>query len=329
MNEELKIKILDFCLGLGLDTVGFISCRDFTELEPILQNRKKHGLENQFEERDIQKRVSPNLFMEEGKTIISIAFPYLYSTEEPKGEINFSSYTYGEDYHKVVEKYLGKICGFIEGLGGKAKSFVDSNALPERYIAKLAGIGHIGKNQMLITKKYGSYVFLGEIITDLKLEPSKVNNTGCGKCSLCIKSCPSNAITENGCNPNLCLSYITQKKELEAELLFKLEGRLFGCDTCQAVCPKNFKLEFSPIEEFKPFEFMVNPDLEEIFNMNNNTFKEKYKNTSCGWRGKALLQRNVLLNLFSKGEGQSINFNNIKSSYVKEYYHRLFKLMKL
>ena len=107
-----------------------------------------------------------------GKTIISIAFPYLYDKVYNENA-SFSKYTLGKDYHIVATQYLKKICKFIEDMGGRAMFFVDSNSLPERYIAQLSGVGFIGKNNALITEKYGSYVFLGEIITDLVVEPDK------------------------------------------------------------------------------------------------------------------------------------------------------------
>ena len=129
--------------------------------------------------------------MEEGKTIISIAFPYLHDQEH--FDNGFSLYTRGNDYHRVLKDYLDKICEFIILRGGKAISFVDSNTLPERYIAYLAGVGFIGKNNMLITKEYGSYVFLGEIITDLEMYDDDNGNfeelmkyKECGECAIYV-----------------------------------------------------------------------------------------------------------------------------------------------
>ena len=151
----LKEKIINYCNSLGLDTIGFIECRKFEELREFFKFRKENLLENEFEESDIEKRINPNIYMEDGKTIISIAFPYLW--KENDMDNGFSKYTKGLDYHRVVKSYLDKICIYINELGGNAISFVDSNMLPERYIAYLSGIGFIGKNNMIITKKYGSY----------------------------------------------------------------------------------------------------------------------------------------------------------------------------
>ncbi|MCM8711112.1 tRNA epoxyqueuosine(34) reductase QueG [Clostridium sp. SYSU_GA19001] len=323
-----KSKLVSFCNELGLDIIGFCSCRIFYELKTFFENRKINGLENEFEEKDIDKRINPLLLMRDGKTIISIAFPYAYDLSQ-SGNVYFSKYTWGKDYHLVVSYYLKKICDFINTLGGKAIYFVDSNELPERYIAYLCGIGFIGKNNMIITEKYGSYVFLGEIITDLFIEPDEPVMEKCGKCTLCLKTCPTKAINKGESCPNVCLSYITQKKHIEDSWLKKLDGRLFGCDSCQNICPYNKEAELSQIKEFEPYEFMKNVSLDELLNIDNKIFKEKYANTSCGWRGKNILQRNALIYKALKTENMNIDIKSIKSPYVEDYYHRLLKALQL
>lgn len=317
--------VLNYCRKIGLDTVGFTECRTFYELYDYFKFRNSNLLSSEFEEKDEKKRISPHIYMEGGKTIISIAFPYLFNYKL-NNDIGFSLYTRGEDYHKVVFKYLNKICSFIESFGGKAVPLVDSNAIPERYIANLCGIGFIGKNNMLITEKYGSYVFLGEIITDLQFEYDKVLQSRCGDCNICTKSCPTGAICKEK-NTNLCMSYITQKKYVEDEWILKFGGRLFGCDICQSVCPYNKNISFSNISEFKPFDFMENINLHEIVNMDNKLFKEKYAKTSCGWRGKNLIIRNALINSLVLNKKTEIQ--DIRSPYIKDYYNRLLKLLKL
>ena len=221
----MKEKILEFCKSLGLDTVGFVKCRRFSELEEVYNIRKDKGFENEFEEQDIEKRVNPNVYMEDGKTIITIAFPYLY--DEDYVDNGFSVYTRGMDYHYVVSNFLKKISEYIESLGGRAISLVDSNSLPERYIAYLGNIGFIGKNNMLITKKYGSYVFLGEIITDLEIQCEEERtleelrtHKECGTCEICYKNCPTKVLNRSKMkNTNSCMSYITQKKDIEDKYL--------------------------------------------------------------------------------------------------------------
>ncbi len=326
-----KEDIINFCNSLGLDTLGFIKCRKFEELEAFFNDRREKGLENEFEEKDISKRINPFIYMEEGKTIISIAFPYLHDVKY--FDNGFSVYTRGNDYHRVVKFYLNQICEFIENAGGKALSFVDSNSLPERYIAYLAGVGFVGKNNLIITEKYGSYVFLGEIITDLELEVSERNYKEiqdfkeCGSCELCYKSCPSKAINPYKKNSNICVSYFTQKKDLDDKHIKLLKGRVFGCDSCQNCCPYNEKAEFSKIKEFYPFDFMNNDNTLELVNASTKEFKESFFRTSCGWRGKNVLKRNALIRINNdKGDISGVKTD---SPYLKDYVDRLLNSNKI
>lgn len=323
---DCKREILNYCHSIGLDTVGFTKCRVYTELEGYLCFRKENLLESEFEEKDIKKRINSCEYMDGGKTIISVAFPYLFKKDHIQKDIKFSLYTRGKDYHKVVEAYLKKICGYIESLGGKTRYFVDSNFLPEGYIAFQSGIGFIGKNNMLITKRYGSYVFLGEIITDIEVESDIPLKSKCGNCSLCQTACPTGAICGNR-DSNKCMSYITQKKNVDSKWFPIFQGRLFGCDTCQEVCPYNGDIIYSNIEDLRPFNFMERVDLNEIVNIDKSTFIEKYYNTSCGWRGKNIIQRNAIINALMLGK--NVEIKNIKSSYIKDYYNRLLHVLKL
>ena len=183
---------------------------------------------------------------------------------------------------------------------------------------------------MIITKKYGSYVFLGEIITDLDILDEDVRSFDeikiykeCGECSNCFKQCPTKSINKMKINPNICSSYITQKKELSNSELKLLKGKIFGCDMCQAKCPYNNEIEFSVIEEFKPLDFMNNIDISIYAGMNNKFFKENILKTSCGWRGKNVIKRNAIIKLYS--EGKDINIYKGDSPYLNEYIDRLIK----
>lgn len=324
---SLKEEVLAYCSELGLINVGFIRCREFSELKEFYLQRKKLNLQNEFEEDDIEKRINPNHYMNEGKTIISIAFPYLHDYEN--SDTGFSVYTRGYDYHRVVRGYLDKICEFIKDKGGMALPFVDSNTLPERYIAYLAGVGFIGKNNMLITKQYGSYVFLGEIITNLEFYDDDKGSfeelqkhKGCGECNNCFNECPTKSINKVRKNPNICLSYLTQKKELEDWEIKGLKGRVFGCDSCQIKCIYNEKVDLSFINEFKPLQFMNEDNVDFIIGMGNSDFKGSFKNTSCGWKGKNILKRNAIIRK-SLHKNEDINGIKSDSEYIQRYINRL------
>lgn len=319
MNDAALIK--KYIKSLGLKEFGFAKLIYFNDLVSYLNGRKERV--NPFEEKDINKRVNLKLYMKEGKWIISIAFPYFFW--ETSGKYKFSLYCRGKDYHKVIAEYMNKICDYIKSLGGKAIYFVDSNSLPERYIGKLAGVGFMGKNSLLINKRYGSFILLGEIITDLELEETEKSSEGCGSCSNCIEACPSTAIRLD--DFNLCISYLTQKKELEDSDFDKFKGSIFGCDICQNVCPFNKYAEKSNIMDFYPISYMEDPNIIELLNMDNNTYK-KYKITSAGWRGKNTLIRNALINAAKTGDKSLLNIN-FSSSYLKDYYYRLLKYFNL
>lgn len=326
----VKEDIINYCYSLGINSVGFIKCRRFSELEQFYKERKALKLENEFEEKNIDLRIEGEKWFEGGKTIVSIAFPYLSLNEEYKMESNgFSLYTKGLDYHYVLNKYLEKIIEIIESYGGKAKGFVDSNTLPERYLAYISGVGFIGKNNLIITKEYGSYVFLGEIITDLEFYDEDKRNfeeinlfKECEECNICYNECPTKAINKTRKNCNICLSYITQKKDLKNWEIEKLEGRLFGCDSCQLKCPYNENVKKSPIIEFERLNFMNDINEDFIIGMGNLEFKNTFKRTSCGWRGKNVLKRNALIRkkVFLK---QNIENEKFESPYLQEYLEKL------
>ncbi|WP_297519384.1 tRNA epoxyqueuosine(34) reductase QueG [uncultured Clostridium sp.] len=330
---SLNEKIVSHCKSRGIYNIGFIKCREFNELHDYYQKKKENGLENEFEEQDIDIRINPKHYMENGKTIISFAFPYLHDVKYK--DTGFSLYTRGEDYHNVVHKYLKEVCEIIESYGGKALAFTDSNTLPERYIAYLAGIGFVGKNNMIITKEHGSYVFLGEIITDINIAYDDIRSykeisefKECGDCDICYKECPTKSINKFKKNSNICMSYITQKKEIDDKFLKIMNGRIFGCDSCQLECPYNIDVEYSLIEEFKPKDFMDNPSTNQMIKINNGEFKATFKGTSCGWRGKNIIVRNAMIKKVLH-ENEDISDVESSSEYVRIYKNRLLNINKL
>lgn len=325
----VKEDIIKYCKTMNIDSVGFVKCRVFEELKELYIKRKISHTENEFEENDIDLRIDSEKWFKGGKTIVTIAFPYLSLYENIDN--GFSVYTKAMDYHLVLNKYLKEIAKIINNHGGKTECFVDSNTLPERYIAYLGGVGFIGKNNMIITEKYGSYVFLGEVITDLEFFEEDKRNfkeidqfKECGECSICYEECPSKAINNARKNCNICLSYLTQKKELQESELKLLNGRIFGCDSCQAKCPYNENASYTKIEEFKKLEFMNENNEDFIINMGNSDFKNTFKKASCGWRGKNVLKRNAIIR---KSNYLKKNISNIKSDspYIQKYIDVLLK----
>jgi epoxyqueuosine reductase len=296
---SIKEEIISFARDIEIDLIGFCDINFDEGLINFLKEKRELGLLTGFEEENENKRTDIKKIMEDAQTIIAIALPYKTADINTK-QIHISKSSIGLDYHIVLKEKLLKLCNFlIEKYGAKAVSFCDNNPLCEREIARKSGIGFIGKNNSLITKKYGSYVFLGEIITNIYIERDKAVENKCGSCTICLNACPSGALLKPWyIDPRKCISFLTQKKEELTDSEKKLLGlNIYGCDTCQDVCPYNKTAEYSKIEEFKPFgwEANINPDF--ILGLTNSEYKRTFKKVSCGWRGKRVLKRNTLIAL--------------------------------
>ena len=230
------------------------------------------------------------------KTVLVAAFPY-YAGERPG---NLSLYARGLDYHTVVTGRLNTICNFLSEKYENSHFLpgADNSPLPERQAAWRCGIGLRGKNGLVIVPPYGSYVFLGTILTDAELDlPEHTPAPDCIGCGKCLSACPGNALGERGVEVSRCLSELTQKKgtlTAEEESLLKAHPLIWGCDRCQQVCPYNAHPALSPLLEFRErlVDNLVSADLE---GLTNRTFREKYGDRSFAWRGPAPLRRNLEL----------------------------------
>jgi len=331
MDEQAKMSLIEKIESMGLRSYGFMKVKMLTSSEEYFVKRIELRYQTTFEESEINRKIDLSAEMASGKTIVSIAFPYHFNVELGR-EGYFSMYTLGKDYHIVLKEYLEEIAKVLRNHGYEAKCFADNNSLPERYIAYVSGVGEIGRNHMLITKEYGSKVFLGEIITNLEMETEEKdfeeieNYEVCGTCRNCIKACPTQILGHVYYDTHRCMSYITQSKEVSDEDLKLFKGRLFGCDTCQLVCPLNKDIKTSPLMAFEPRDYMKHPKLENLVKLSNEEFKN-YKETSAGWRGKKLLQRNAMIELMRKG--RKIDETSLGTVYLKSYYHRLTDVFKL
>ena len=230
------------------------------------------------------------------ETVLVAAFPY-YAGERPG---NLSLYARGEDYHRVVTRRLNTVC---DALRRKypGESFVpaaDNSPLPEREAAWLAGIGLRGKNGLLILPPYGSWIFLGTILTDLDLAlPPALPSGGCMACGKCLSACPGGALRGDSFDPERCLSHLTQKKgELppEQEALVAAHPLIWGCDVCQLVCPHNAGAVETPLVPFRE-DRLDSLTSEAVEGLTNRQFREAYGERAFAWRGPAVLRRNLAL----------------------------------
>lgn len=224
---------------------------------------------------------------ENPKSVIAVCFPYLLEKENYKN-INISKYAVVTDYHTVVLGRLNRAAEKLKNLYPDEEfvAFADNSPVPEVSAACKAGLGARGLNTLLITEEYGSYVFIGEIVTSLEIKVEDVTEKYCIGCKKCIEKCPSGALTYAGFDRALCLSEITQKKGdlTEEELrLMKDCGCVWGCDICQDICPMNKNAAVTSVEEFisSPIPFV-----DEGCTLENRAYE---------WRGRKTIERNISL----------------------------------
>ena len=305
--EETKQAILSYAKEIGIDKIGFASADPFVELRERLIEHREKGYESGFEEPDLRKRTEPELLLEGARSLISIALAYPSRMENPpKSEPGayrgiLCRAAWGKDYHLVLREKLDKLTRFIQKLepGAKVLSMVDTGALSDRAVAERAGLGWVGKNCSLITPEFGSWVYLGELITNLPLPPDQPVEEGCGDCNLCVEACPTGALVQGGqLNAQRCIAYLTQVKDfIPDEFRAKIGNRLYGCDTCQMVCPKNRGVHVTHHPEFLPDPEVAKPLLKPLLTMGNKEFRKKFGQSSSAWRGKKPIQRNAILAL--------------------------------
>ncbi|MBM6723687.1 DUF1730 domain-containing protein [Pseudoflavonifractor phocaeensis] len=230
------------------------------------------------------------------RTVLVAAFPY-YAGERGG---NLSLYARGLDYHTVVTRRLNTICDFLKEKYENSRFLpaADNSPLPERQAAWRCGVGLRGRHGLVILPPYGSYVFLGTILTDAVLElPERTPSPGCTDCGRCRSACPGGALGEGGVEVSRCLSQLTQKKgeltQAEAALL-KAHPLIWGCDCCQRACPYNARPALTPLPEFREglVDALTGADLA---GLSNRTFREKYGGRAFVWRGPAPLRRNLEL----------------------------------
>lgn len=304
---QLKEEIISYSKEIGIDKIGFASASMFDELKNRLLAQQELGYASGFEEPDIEKRVDPTLVVPKARSIISIALAYPSklknapkSTKEDRRGI-FCRASWGQDYHTVLRDRLQKLETFIKEKVPAAilQSMVDTGELSDRAVAERAGIGWSGKNCAIITPEFGSYVYLGEMITDIPFPPDKPIEDGCGTCNKCVDACPTGALITGGqLNSQRCIAFLTQTKGVLAEeFRSKLGNRLYGCDTCQTVCPENKGKDFHFHPEMEPDPELAKPKLKPLLTMSNREFKEKFGHVSGSWRGKKPIQRNAIIAL--------------------------------
>ncbi len=291
-NNSQRINALAF--QVGFDACGISRADHLQDQEGKFSQWLNDGYQGEmsYMERNANKRLDPRILVPDAKSVISVLLNYFpgnpeISTNPPK----ISRYALSPDYHFVLKDKLHQLLELIRKEFGavEGRAFVDSAPVLERIWAVKAGLGWIGKNSMLINPTLGSYVFIGELIVDLDLEPTTTNTPNrCGSCTRCIDSCPTGAIvTPMVVDSRKCISYLTieNKSLLHDDELRSLNGWCFGCDICQEVCPWNSKIRGSSTQAIKPKKEILTLSSDDLKSLSKNNFDSVFGNTPVSRAG--------------------------------------------
>jgi epoxyqueuosine reductase len=310
-RHDISGWIKERALELGFAACGISEADHLETEEKRLTDWLKSELQGEMDymQRHSAERLDPRILFPGAKSVISVLMNYFPEEILPeKDNYKIAKYAYGKDYHDVIRDRLNL---FIEEIkvranGCQARAFTDSAPVMDKAWAERSGLGWIGKNTCLIHPKTGSFVFVGEIITDLELEYDEIKvNDLCGGCTRCIDACPTGAIiAPRLLDARKCISYLTIefKGELPADEKVKFNDWIFGCDICQDVCPWNRKSKPASEAAFRPHPALKEMSREKWKNMTEEQFREIFRGSAVKRTKFSGLKRNILYQ-----EDQDIN----------------------
>jgi epoxyqueuosine reductase len=287
---------------LGLDVVGAAPAEPYTDTERHIAERKARGLFADMRFTMARPEVSchPETLLPGARTVVSAALCYYAPGPEPgPGEGRLPRYTWYDAYAVLRNRLEDLGCR----LGGRYRVLVDANQHVDREGAVRAGVGFYGKNTMLITRKHGSWVVLGTLVTDVEVEKTPQLELDCGSCTLCIEACPTGALDEPGTlDATRCLSYWTQSAEpIPDEYREHLGRQVYGCDICQDVCPWNRGIEKRRAGDPLPDGAEPVVSLVEWLEVEPDELRRRYERLFVPRNDGRLLQRNAAIALENAG----------------------------
>jgi epoxyqueuosine reductase len=298
-SQQIKNKALE----IGFSACGITSAEDLpSERKNIFRQWLQNGFHADMHhlQRNLDKRMSPQLLLEGVKSIIVVLLNYhnpIYH-QKKRSVYTVAEYALGCDYHIVMKNKLRELSDFIQAYSSESRnrSFVDTSPVLEKYLACKAGLGTIGKNTLLLTHK-GSYFFIGEIYTTLSLRyDTPFLQDCCLHCKQCLRACPVQALEAPYClNTNKCLSYhtIENKNDIPKEVQTKIDKHIYGCDICQQVCPYNKKAEATKVKEFSIKPEFLQWDNATWENMDKETFEKVFADSVLYRIGYAKLMQTI------------------------------------
>lgn len=317
--STLKDRVIQYTQGLGFDLVRIAPAEPLTPHNEVAQERVRQGYMDGmpwYTEERARKAGDPQKLLPNARSIIAVALSYLPSEDDdgeqsgkPMGQV--ARYARWTDYHQVMKDKLHILAhGLPEFVGHAVRTrvFVDDSPLLERAVAERSGLGWFGKNTNILTPTHGSWVFLGQLLTDLELEPDEPLQKSCGTCSRCIPACPTGAIVAPYViDARRCISYLTIecRGPIPRDLRPLVGDWLFGCDLCQEVCPVNQDVLASNRHTLRRTGFSA-IELLPLLSISQEDFSAKYKSSPIKRAKRAGLQRNACVALGNIGDRKAV-----------------------
>lgn len=301
-THELTRKIKALAIDIGFDACGI------SKVAPLPNERKRldHWLakgchaEMDYMAGNRELRISPAKLLPGARSIISLVASYYPKKEmQADGRYRIARYALGRDYHSVLKRKMKKLMALLqqENSGTISRAFTDSAPVFEKALAVRAGLGWIGKNTCLIRRETGSFIFTSEIITSRELDYDEpFTREYCGTCTRCIDACPTGALSPYSLDARKCISYLTieyKGKDLPGDMKRQFGERIFGCDTCQEVCPWNRAPAVSRIHEFEPLPVIRELEKPGWKDLTETGFNEKFRGSPLKRLGYNGLKRNI------------------------------------
>jgi epoxyqueuosine reductase len=303
--------------SLGFDLCGIAPVDDFPELTFLREwLAKGYAGEMAWMTRTADRRADVREVVPGARSVIVTATLYNtdrpYTDAQPDDVARVSRYAWGDDYHDVIEARLDALLDWIRATTDgpfDAKAYVDTGPVQERVYAQYAGLGWIGKNTCLINADIGSWVFLGEIITTLELEPDAQGLEQCGTCTRCIEACPTGALVDAGVlDSNRCLSYATieLRSAIPETLRPAMGSHVYGCDICQEVCPYNQPAPHSSEGAWQPRAGLDAPRLIDLWRRSDRDLRALIKGSPMTRAKLVGLRRNLAVAIGNTGDEQAV-----------------------
>lgn len=298
--NSFQIKEKAFALGFHQVGITTIEAETTDEATTNLKGWLEQGYHAEMKWMENPRRFDIRSCMPEATSVIAVALNYYTPHQRPQGKeyAKISRYGWGRDYHKVMNNKLKALTHWLEteSDGVKARYYADTAPIQDKVWAQRAGIGWIAKNGNLITRKYGSWVFLGEILTNLVLTPDKPHTAHCGTCTRCLEACPTHAITQPFVvDANRCIAYHTiENRGEDIPENITLDGWVAGCDICQDVCPFNERFaQETDVSDFQPYPWNIAPKLTELAHISTEEWNKRFPASALRRIKPAMLKRNA------------------------------------